>query len=60
MDHENKANELTNEQLSEVVGGAQNNKNPDELWFEGNDVDKIAMPELSKNDEKNGFIPIPG
>ena len=60
MDHEHNTNELTNEQLSEVTGGtAQNNENPDELWFEGVDVDKVAMPDSSKNDRKKGFVPIP-
>ena len=38
-----KLSELTEDELKEVTGGISKSTNPDKLWFEGNDVDKIAF-----------------
>ncbi len=35
--------ELDEDELKEVTGGVNKSTNPDELWFEGVDVDKIAF-----------------
>lgn len=42
-DVKNKLSELNEDELKEVTGGVNKSTNPDELWFEGNDVDKIAF-----------------
>lgn len=54
MENEKNKKAISEEDLENVSGGKEN-LNPDELWFEGTDVDKIAVQSAGP---ASGVMPI--